>query len=266
MQKYTYLSKREKNSYQEISKQIIHKVQDNLRSQFTFRYDFIGSSKYNLVTFCENNKPDLDCDIQVNDEKENFSAENIIDLLINSFNKYLIEYNFISIEKNSRTFTLKGDEFDLDIAVVYHYFDDKDKSQYIRYNKHHNNYTWQYNSLAYYLIENKIKIIKDNDYWADVEEKYLEKKNTNTNPHKKSRSLFLEVINNIYNENNLNESCENEEEYDEDYYYYDDWSKFFFKLQYLFAKMFITFVSGINIKNINKRGATAPLFYSTKLS
>ena len=90
MQKYTYLSKREKNSYQEISKQIIHKVQDNLRSQFTFRYDFIGSSKYNLVTFCENSKPDLDCDIQVNDEKENFSAENIIDLLINSFNKYLI--------------------------------------------------------------------------------------------------------------------------------------------------------------------------------
>ena len=37
--------------------------------------------------------------------------------------------------------------------------------------------------------------------WQNVRDYYLEKKNKNTNPNKKSRSLYAEAVNDIYHNN-----------------------------------------------------------------
>ena len=54
-------------------------------------------------------------------------------------------------------------------------------------------------------FQKKIEWLKQNKLWHDVEQRYLYKKNTNTNPDKKSRSLRAEAINEICNENGYNE-------------------------------------------------------------
>lgn len=55
------------------------------------------------------------------------------------------------------------------------------------------------------MLEEKIKLIKEEYLWAELRDMYLRLKNENTDKHKKSRSLFAEAVNNIYNEYNLND-------------------------------------------------------------
>ena len=59
--------------------EIINKVQDNGRDEFTFRYDFVGSSKRNMITRdpgC-NIGFDFDTNIMVNDNDEEYDAGKI---------------------------------------------------------------------------------------------------------------------------------------------------------------------------------------------
>ena len=49
-------------------------------------------------------------------------------------------------------------------------------------------------------IEDKISWLKENGYWNNVRKMYLRLKNNNTDEDKKSRSLRLEAINNVYNQ------------------------------------------------------------------
>ena len=51
----------------------------------------------------------------------------------------------------------------------------------------------------FYDLPEKVKRIKENNLWNAVRERYLEKKNTNTNQNKKYRSIYAETISEIYN-------------------------------------------------------------------
>ena len=48
-------------------------------------------------------------------------------------------------------------------------------------------------------LEKKEQFIKQKMAWNDVRRLYIKKKNENTNNSKKSRSLYVETINEIYN-------------------------------------------------------------------
>ena len=52
-----------------------------------------------------------------------------------------------------------------------------------------------------YRLEQKVKWIKNNGLWEDVWDLYLDKKNYNENPDKKSRALYAETINEIAQKN-----------------------------------------------------------------
>lgn len=52
-----------------------------------------------------------------------------------------------------------------------------------------------------YLLSKKEKYIKKNKLTNELRKVYLDKKNLNTNPDKKSRVLYAEAINEIYNKN-----------------------------------------------------------------
>lgn len=47
-------------------------------------------------------------------------------------------------------------------------------------------------------LEDKAKAIRNKGCWDEVRNLYLDKKNLNENPNKRSRSLYAETINEIY--------------------------------------------------------------------
>lgn len=50
MYKFEYVTKAEYISVKKSLINLINKVQDEIRDQFTFRYDFIGSASRNMIT------------------------------------------------------------------------------------------------------------------------------------------------------------------------------------------------------------------------
>lgn len=210
MYHFEYVSRNKRKPVKKELIEIINLVQDEVRKNFTFRFDFVGSDPLNLVTcdFSSNVGYDFDVNIEVNDEEENYSAEEIKHILMDAFNKVIKEndYGYDYCEDSTRVFTIKVKDYDnakilhsCDFAIVYNCEDDR--QQYIRFNKNQNSYYWEYQPEGYYQLPEKIEWIKDNDLWGELRERYLNKKNDNTNFEKKSRSLRAEAINEIYNEN-----------------------------------------------------------------
>lgn len=203
MHDFRYVSKSE---YKPLKNQIIellYDVQDEVRSYFTFRFDFIGSTKRNMITqdIKSNIGFDFDVNIEVNDDDEDYTAADIRNKLRNAITKVSRNYGFTKCEDSTRVITIKNAnrwystiEHSCDFAVVY-------GSQYIRYNKGSQKYSWELQSKGYINIEQKadtLKNDKNKKYWNEVREVYIDKKNRNTNPDKHSRSIYAETINEVY--------------------------------------------------------------------
>ena len=54
---------------------------------------------------------------------------------------------------------------------------------------------------GFYMLLEKIEWLKSNGLWQEVRDRYLDNKNNNEDPNKKSRSIFAETIAQVYNEN-----------------------------------------------------------------
>ena len=211
MYNFEYVAKKEWKPVKLELMDLINEVQDIVRNQFTFRFDFMGSVQLNMITqdVKLNVGYDFDVNIRVNDPDEEFTAFDIKNILINAFNQVVRNYGYSYCEDNTRVFTIKEIDYfnsrilhSCDFAIV-HDCDDG-RQQYIRHNKNQNSYYWEFQPHGFNL-QNKIEWLKQNKLWHDVEQRYLYKKNTNTNPDKKSRSLRAEAINEICNENGYNE-------------------------------------------------------------
>ena len=208
MYNYQYVTKDEAKPVKEELTIIIHKVQDLLRDEFTFRYDFIGSSSRNMIT-CDPDSNigfDFDVNIEVNDNDEQYSAKEIKEKLMNAFNRVVSYYGYKSCENSTRVFTFKFVEHafsrihhSCDVAIVYNYINQKGEphQQYIRYIKKQNSYVWVEQKKPYALEEKVDWIKKQAKAWGDVIDLYIEKKNNNTNPANHSRSLYAETIHEI---------------------------------------------------------------------
>ncbi|MDE6646035.1 MAG: hypothetical protein K2J69_01840, partial [Malacoplasma sp.] len=163
----------EKTKYLPIKKHLINLiklVQNEVRECFTFQFNFIGSAKYNMITIGNPNKGfDFDIDIRVNDDEENYKAEEIINILNNAFIKQVNENLtiFSFPENSSRVLTIKAVDkqkskilYSADIAVV---FDcENGKQQYIHFNKKKNLYYWNYKKESFYKLDEKILKIRSN--------------------------------------------------------------------------------------------------------
>lgn len=204
----------DKKEVKRVKKQIItilNRVQDILRDVFTFRYDFIGSSKLNMITYdpTTNIGFDFDINIEPNYEDEEYNPKEIKTKLINALNEVIRKYGYKSCENSTRVITFKlVDEknkkikHSCDIAIVNNYVENGNKQQeYIKYDKNQNEYYWEQQPEGYYL-DKKIDWINKNKHWKEVIDLYIDLKNNNKNKDKKSRSLRAEAINNIYNKYN----------------------------------------------------------------
>lgn len=216
MNHFEYVSKSKYMSVKKELIKIINQVQDELREQFTFDYKFIGSSSRNMITYDPktNKGYDFDINIEVNDFDEYYSAKELKEILINTFNQVIkLTYPYASCQNNTRVFTIKvyeenpcciniialrspKIEYSCDFAIVNTINDYQ--QEYIRFNKNTHEYSWQMQCKGY-LLSKKEAYIKKNKLTNELRKIYLDKKNFNTNPNKKSRALYAEAVNELYN-------------------------------------------------------------------
>ena len=210
MKNYKYVPKSEWAPVRDRLVQLIHLVQKEARCHFTFSYEFIGSALRKMITreVGGNEGFDFDVNIRVNDDENEFTPKRIRDILRATFDKYAKQFGYDYGEDSTRVITLKVKDranskivHGCDFAVVNDYLDEygDKRQQYIHFNKKQGTYEWQEQPEGYYLLKERIRDLKSSSrLWNEVREVYLYKKCRNTDPHKKSRSLFAETIKEVH--------------------------------------------------------------------
>ena len=198
---FRYVSNNEAKDVKKELIEIIHQVQDAVRDHFTFNYWFIGSSDRNMITYDAKSNIgfDFDINIQVNDDEEEYSPEEIKRILRLAFDSVVLRYGYDHCEDSTRVLTIKFKDRDhssishsCDFAIVYNC--GNGRQQYIHFNKKQSKYSWEYQPKGYLLLPQKIEWIKANGLWGTLRDLYIEKKNYNDNPDKHSRAIFAETV------------------------------------------------------------------------
>lgn len=205
MHDFVYVTKASAQPVKNELIQIIHEVQDIVRPYFTFQHRPVGSSSRNMITYDRksNRGFDFDLDLEINDDDEDYSPVQIRHIIKNAIDQVAPRYGYKHCEDSTRVLTIKKVNtftsqiiYSCDFALVYNCGDGR--QQYIRFNKDHNNYTWEYQGKGFKNLDNKITWLKANNYWGELQDYYIDKKNCNNNPNKHSRSIFVESINEMY--------------------------------------------------------------------
>ncbi len=208
MHDFCYVSKKKAAPVKADLLDIIHEVQDYVRDEFTFQYEFVGSAARNMITYDEKSNVgfDFDVNIYVNDDDENYKAKEIRQIIKNALDHVATRHGYDYTEDSTRVLTIKVKNTRQ--AKIIHSCDfcivndcPNGQQQYIRYNKKANTYGWAYQGAGFDGLPDKIDWIEDNDLWQEVRDYYIEKKNRNTNPDKHSRSIFAETITEICQKN-----------------------------------------------------------------
>lgn len=212
MHDFEYVSKKEWKPIRDKLFKIIYELQDYVRDDFTFQYHFVGSSKRNMITRdrLSNIGFDFDVNIEVNDPDEDYSAEEIRNILHKGLDRvthpcgYSFEFDYT--EDSTRVLTIKAKDransrilYSCDFCIVYKLRNGQQK--YIRYNKKQNRYSWEYQPKGYLDMPSKIEWIVKHELWQQVRDTYIYKKNINNDDNKKSRSIFAETIHQICQKN-----------------------------------------------------------------
>lgn len=205
MYHFEYVTKAQASPVKKELIAIIHAVQDRLRDHFTFRFDFIGSSSRNMITqdVRSNIGFDFDVNIEVNFIDREYSPREIREMLKAAFDRIVPGYGYSPAEQSTRVLTIKFKDtahskiaHSCDIAVVNTYDDDDgyECQEYIHFDKKSNRYLWEERSKGYYQLPVKEEWIKDNGLQTELRDCYLRRKNTNTDPHKRSRTIYAEAV------------------------------------------------------------------------
>lgn len=206
MHNFQYVPRSEYMPVKKELEKLINEVQNELRDDyFTFSFTYVGSTRRKLITqdVGGNQGYDFDVNIHVNDDNEEFSPEEIRGIIRRTFDKHGKTFGYDFCEDSTRVLTIKRkDRFrsriisSCDFAIVYDCLDGR--QQYIHFNKKQNAYKWEYFPMSNKVLEERAQWLKENSLWDEVREVYIDKKNCNSNPDKRSRSLCAETINELY--------------------------------------------------------------------
>lgn len=110
MYHYEYVSKKEAAPYKSQLIELLNRVQDYVRDEFTFQFAFIGSSSRNMITYdpTTNVGFDFDVNIAVNDDNEDYSPEDIRTILHNAFSYCMRDYGYTKCEQSTRVISMKA--------------------------------------------------------------------------------------------------------------------------------------------------------------
>lgn len=227
--KFEYVTQKEVAQARKEIEPVILKVQDFLRRKgiLTFQYCLVGSAgKRHLVTrvIGGNKGFDLDYNLALQQISEEYrkDAKKIKLLFIDLFNKFKPKH-FECCENSTSVFTIKRLDsktgnilYSFDFAIVHYYIEEvsnpefdeeydnpedeyynEERQEYIKYNKADGSYQWELRPIAknHVYIEAEIRW---NNLWNDLKQLYLEKKNRNQDPNKKSRVIYYETLNEMW--------------------------------------------------------------------
>ena len=203
---FQYVSREEYMPVKKELEELIHHVQDEVRDKFTFSYTYVGSTHRNMITrdLKGNLGYDFDVNLHVNDDEEEFSEEEIRNIVKTAFDKHAWRFGYDYCENSTRVLTIKKKDrwhgciiSSCDFAIVYDCADGR--QQYIHFNKAQKSFAWRYLPQSNEQLEKKADWLKQKKgAWEEVRKVYLDKKNDNDDPNKRSRSLYAETINEVY--------------------------------------------------------------------
>lgn len=210
MPEFEYVSRREAQPFKNDIEALIHRVQNDVREYFTLDRRFIGSSSRNMITREKNGNKgfDFDVDLIPNVYNDEYSAAEIRRFILDSLQRRMKKYGYTDIEDSTSVITIKvvvGDRVirSCDFAIVRTNI--YGKKQYIHFGKNmipfyfQSGYCWK-DRGGLYDIEDKLQWIEENDLKQELRDQYLTNKNHNYDRNKKSRAIFAETVNNIYNQ------------------------------------------------------------------
>ena len=208
MYNFQYVTKKQLSPVKQDLIQIINSVQDQVCKDFTFQFYFVGSVERNMVTYDVKSNVgfDFDVDIYVNDDECRLSAKEIKTKIRFAFDRAAPSFGYDYAEDSTRVITIKFKDREIskilhscDFAIVNNYIDGNgnERQKYIHFNKKQNKYSWEEQPQGFYLLDEKADWIKNNEYWQEMRDLYLGKKNRNNDQHKHSRSIYAETIHQI---------------------------------------------------------------------
>lgn len=207
---FRFISKKDpevKKAYKDVLN-MLKEVQNLVRRNFTFRYDVVGSYKWNIITYDAKSNVgyDFDFNIEVNDDDNKYTPKQLKDALRNAIGAVCVKYGYDYPEDSTRVLTIKMKDrkkscirHSCDFAIVYNYIDDEGYAcqEYIHFDKPHRKYTWCEQPNEYYMLPEKIEWIKENDLWDRMKDLYIKKKNKNDDPKVRSRAVFAMTVHEI---------------------------------------------------------------------
>lgn len=196
-----------KKAYKDIQ-DILKGAQDLVRKKLTFRFDVVGSYKWNMITYDAKSNVgyDFDFNIEINDGNGRYTPKQLKNMLQNAIGAVCVKYGYDYPEDSTRVLTIKMKNrkkscilHSCDFAIVNNYVDDDgyEGQEYIHYDKPRGNYTWCEQPNGYYMLPDKIDWIKGKGLWKAVRDLYIEKKNKNDDPDIHSRTIFAIAVHEI---------------------------------------------------------------------
>lgn len=169
MHDYIYVTRAEAKPVRDELYEIIHKVQDIIREgYFTFQFRQVGSSSINMITYDRKSNIgfDFDFDLEINDDEENYSPDEIHRIMKNAIDQVAPRYGYKHCGDSTKVLTIKKVNtftcrilHSCDFAIVYNC--GNGRKQYIRFNKKNKNYTWEYQGKGFKNLEKKDFLAKD---------------------------------------------------------------------------------------------------------
>lgn len=188
--------------------ELIKRVRDEVKNEFSFQDQFIGSSARNMITYDRKGNTGFDFDVNIIPQKikGTDTPEHLRTVIFNAVQKYYKLYGFNNIENSKSVITVnKVDKkkskilYGCDFAVVR--TTKKGRQQNIILNKKNNksSYVWEDRGDYFAGLSEREKFLKDSkkSYWNELRIYYIDKKNYNDDDNKHSRSIYAEAVKEI---------------------------------------------------------------------
>ena len=199
---YVFVSKHSpevSDAYYDLT-QLLREVHEELKD-YTFQHRLVGSYEKNLITYDRKSSVgyDFDVDICPYNLAERFSAKEIKLKFKAALDKHCHKYHFDAAEDSKRVLTIKVKDkvhsrvlYSVDFAFVRECWDEDGLpfQEYIHFNKKQGSYSWSIQSSGFSALYERLDDIKAAGLWDELRNYYIEKKNSNSNPHIHSRQIL----------------------------------------------------------------------------
>ena len=188
--------------------ELIKKIQKDISAEYSFQYQFVGSSARNMITADKKGNAGFDFDVNIIPQKikGKDDPKHLRTVLFNAIQRIYKTYGFNSrVENSTSVITIKKVEnksskclYSCDFAIVR--TTKKGCQQNIVLHKKNNrqSYVWEDRNDYYNGLTERVEFLRKNSkYWNELRHYYIEKKNTNYCEEKKSRAIYAESVKEI---------------------------------------------------------------------